>query len=97
MNDIEALRRNWKIIAKTISIVVVVVIIAQLISLLRNSGIDRKNYTVVAETFIRKSGFIANKLGKIEDVSHIGKGGSGVQGIEALTRRWRAWCTEDTA
>lgn len=77
MNDIDALRRNWKIIAKAISIVVVVVIIAQLISIFRNSDEDRKNYAVVAETFIRKSGFIANKLGKIEGVSHIGKGGGG--------------------
>ena len=36
---------------------------------------DRSNYAVVAENFVRKNGYIANKLGKVESLNHVGKGG----------------------
>ena len=77
MGDIDDLRRNWKIIAKVASVMVVGMIIAQFVSKLRISDIDRKDYSFVAETFIRKNGFIAKNLGKVGGVSHIGKGGGG--------------------
>ncbi|HDY87291.1 MAG TPA: hypothetical protein ENH82_04140 [bacterium] len=38
--------------------------------------IDRSDYAFVAENFISKSGFIANKIGKVTSVSHVGKGGA---------------------
>ena len=38
---------------------------------------DRSDYAVVATNFINKNGFIANKLGKVTDLSHVGDGGAG--------------------
>ena len=36
---------------------------------------DRSDYAAVAEKFIKKNGFIANKIGKVISLSHVGKGG----------------------
>ena len=38
---------------------------------------DRSDYAVVATKFVRKNGFIANKLGKVTDLKHVGDGGAG--------------------
>ena len=38
-------------------------------------NIDRTNYKTVSESFITKSGLIANKIGKVLSTSHIGVGG----------------------
>ncbi|MFC1560915.1 hypothetical protein ACFL4V_00400 [Candidatus Latescibacterota bacterium] len=76
MNDIEILQKNWIKIAIFIGTVVVITIGLGLINSLRSTEMDRKDYTVVGETFIKESGFIANKLGKVNRISHIGKGGA---------------------
>ncbi len=76
MNDIEILQKNWGKIVILIGTVVVIAIGSGLISSLRPTEVDRKDYTVVGENFIKESGFIANKLGKARDISHVGKGGA---------------------
>ena len=76
MNDIEILQKNWGKIAILIGTVVVIAIGSGLINSLRFTEMDRKDYTVVGENFIKKSGFIANKLGKVKKISHVGKGGA---------------------
>ena len=76
MNDIKILQKNWGKIAILIGTVVVIVIGSGLINSLRFTEVDRKDYTVVGENFIKESGLIANKLGKVKKISHVGKGGA---------------------
>jgi len=76
MNDIEILQKNWGKILILIGTVVVIAIGSGLISSLRPTEVDRKDYTVVGENFIKENGFIANKLGKVNRISHVGKGGA---------------------
>ena len=76
MNDIEILQKNWFKIAILIGTVVVITTGLKFINTLRITELDRKDYTVVGETFIKESGFIANKLGKVKKISHVGRGGA---------------------
>ncbi len=68
--------KKWQIVALTIVIMIIIIMSAKWFITLRIPEENRDDYKVVAETFIMKSGFIANKLGKITNISHIGKGGS---------------------
>ena len=65
------------ILGVVIATMVIVLLNADRITSIRFIGadIDRSNYAFVAEHFIRSNGFIANKIGKITSLSHIGKGG----------------------
>ena len=76
MNDLEILQKNWRIIAILTGTLVVLAIGSGLINSLRFTEVDRKDYTVVGDNFIKGSGFIANKLGKVKKISHVGKGGA---------------------
>jgi hypothetical protein len=75
MNDFNILLKNWMKITFFIAIVVVIVMGLSFIGKLRITEIDRKDYTVVGETFIKESSYIAQKLGKVKKISHVGKGG----------------------
>ena len=76
MSDIEILQKNWRKIAILTGTLVVIAIGSGLINSFRFTEVDRKDYTVVGENFIKESGFIANKLGKVKKISHVGKGGA---------------------
>ena len=67
---------QWQIVVLTIVIMVIIIMSAKWFISFRHSEENREDYKVVAENFIKTSGFIANKLGKVTDMSHIGKGGS---------------------
>ena len=68
--------KNWQIVALTIVIMFIIILSAKWFISRRFPEENRDDYKVVAENFIKKSGFIANKLGKMTNISHIGKGGS---------------------
>ena len=36
---------------------------------------DRSDYETVAVRFVKKNGFIANKIGKVVSLNHVGRGG----------------------
>ena len=57
-------------------LIVIVLYIIQSLGGLRDFNIDRTNYKTVAEKFITDSPAIAQKLGKVTSISHIGVGGS---------------------
>ena len=73
--------KKWIASIKVRHIVIIAGIIIGLYALhkfgeLREPVIDRTNYKVVAENFITKNATIAQKLGKITSLSHVGAGGS---------------------
>ena len=76
MNDIEILLKNWAKIIFFIGIVFAIIMGLNIVGKLRITEIDRKDYTVVGETFIKESSFIAQKIGKVNKISHVGKGGT---------------------
>ena len=67
---------KWQIVVLTIVIMVIIVMSAEWFISLRYPEVNIEDYKIVAEDFIKKSGFIANKLGKARDISHVGKGGA---------------------
>ncbi len=68
---------KWEIFILTIVIMVIIIMSAGWLGSLRHHHEeDRSDYKVVAEDFIKTSVFVANKLGKVTELSHIGKGGS---------------------
>ena len=68
--------KKWQIVALTIVLMIIIIMSAKWFISLHIPEEKRDDYKVVAENFIKKSGFIANKLGKATNISHIGKGGS---------------------
>ncbi|MFC1551119.1 hypothetical protein ACFL6P_01005 [Candidatus Latescibacterota bacterium] len=75
MNDFQVLLRNKKFITIAIITTASLVTLSIFISLIDFSEVDRSDYSKVGSVFIEESGFIANKLGKVTRVAHIGKGG----------------------
>ncbi|MFC1541313.1 hypothetical protein ACFL50_02550 [Candidatus Latescibacterota bacterium] len=67
--------KNKKVIAGTVIVTASLITFSVLISMIDFGEVDRKDYAKVGETFIRESGFIANKIGKVTRISHFGKGG----------------------
>lgn len=64
-------------IAILLILVIVVILNYDRINVIRSDPIDRTDYQEVGTRFLTANGFIANKLGKVTRVSHIGKGGGG--------------------
>ncbi len=77
MNDFITLLRNWKFVAVVICILAFLYFGSGKISFLRQPPVDRSDYQTVGQEFIMRSGFIAQRLGKISSLSHVGKGGEG--------------------
>ncbi len=74
--------KQWQIIIIVFATMAFIVIFNQWFSCscLRMIGVeevDRTDYALVGDHFIRKNGFIGNKLGKVVSISHVGKGGGG--------------------
>lgn len=74
--------KQWEIIVIVLASMAFIVIFNEWFSCscLRGIGmeeVDRTDYAKVGDHFIRKHGFIANKLGKVTSIAHIGKGGGG--------------------
>jgi len=71
---------KWQIIVLTIVIMFIIVLSARWLVSFRflglTSGVNREDYRAVAEDFIKTSGFIAHEIGKVTEISHIGKGGA---------------------
>jgi len=59
----------------TVSMVFLLLNVDRITSISFKEKVDRSNYAVVAQNFVRKNGFIANKIGKVVNLSHVGKGG----------------------
>ncbi len=77
MNDFQLLMRNKKIIFIAVVTTVSLVTLSVIISMTDFNEVDRSDYSIVGQVFIEESGFIANKIGKVVNVDHVGKGGSG--------------------
>jgi|GEM_PF-4143796 len=75
MNDFQVLIRNRKVITIAIISTAALLVLSIFISLIDFSEVDRSDYSKVGTVFIEESGFIANKLGKVTRVAHVGKGG----------------------
>ena len=71
---------KWQIVMLTIVIMVIIVLSARWLVSFRflglTSEVNREDYRDVAENFIKTSGFIAHEIGKLTEISHIGKGGA---------------------
>lgn len=77
MGDIATLFRQWRIVIILSVAILLIVLNLDKISGVRSHSIDRSDYAAVAIEFIKSSGFIGQRLGKVQSVSHFGKGGSG--------------------
>ena len=60
---------------RKILIFAILFVVSNIFNCVCRSGIDRSDYKKVAENFINENPVIANKIGKVQKVSHIGAGG----------------------
>ena len=67
---------KWLVILLAALAVIVLVMNWDRLSGLRYQRIDRTDYEAVAFDYIESSSYIANRLGKVTRIQHVGKGGS---------------------
>jgi len=77
MDDIATPFRQWRVVLVAIVTILLIVLNLDKISGIRSHSVDRSDYVAVAVDFIKSSGFIGQRLGKVQSVSHFGKGGAG--------------------
>ena len=59
----------------TVSMAVFLLNVDRITSISFKKKEDRSNYAVVAQNFVKKNGFIANRIGKVVNLNHVGRGG----------------------
>ena len=65
MNDFVTLFRNWKFAAVLVGLLALMYFGSDYTNFLQFPPIDRSDYKTVAEEFVRRSGFVTKRVGKI--------------------------------
>ena len=76
MNDFVILFRNWKFAAVLVGLLALMYFGSDYTNFLQFPPIDRSDYKTVSEEFVRRSGFVTKRVGKISSLSHVGRGGA---------------------
>jgi hypothetical protein len=77
VSDMATIFKQWRIVIFLAVAILLIIMNLDKFSGIRGQSVDRRDYAAVAVDFIKSSGFIGQRLGKVESVSHFGVGGAG--------------------